>query len=872
MAAFDAALDRAVRLRVPQFVTVLGPLGIGKTRLWAEWLSGVSGLGLRIARVALSATGGGQGGGNLIGALLRQRFGISSHFSPEAALVQFRGEMQRVFSDRRVAEVAALLGRFLGFELRESPLSQAIASTPSQGRDLAQAVLCRFLEQDARESPLVLAVDDLHLADEESLDILERIPGELGQSAVLVVGTARHDLIVRRPEWSRRAAGSVRLELGPLSRSDLDDMIQSVLDAAAAGGAPLPTALLDRAAIESGGNPYLLEQLLYVYSRHGVLSAVPGQGWSFDAEKAAVAPIPLNAEEAAVARIASLSPLERDVLARAAIFGTVFWTGGVVALGRVAAEPTDLVAVFAPDQSILDLRDILTDLATRDVLRLLPESSLPGDAEWEFRHARDAELVLVGTNATALGELRRFVAQWLESRGGAGREARFEMLGRLYQDGGDTRRAAYCFLSAAHDARQRAEDERARGLYLRAVQLLQTDDAVAKMDALYALGDLSARLGLTREALSHFQEMLRCAWRLDLPAKGGAAHGRMGRLHAVLGEHREALQHLDLARRLFDAAGDLAGIASTLDDIGRVSLQGGAPEVSLEYHRAAFQVRDQLGDDRGKGLALARMGQVEHETGDLVAAEGHVRQAIELRRRAGDRQGMVASLLELGALERDLGRVERAMTILEEAWSLARDLGERLFECSIAIAMGDCWLTQSRPGDARVHFIEAKEIARQFGAKSLLAEASRGLAEAELARGELLEARDEARSAFEGAEAIGAAPLAGAALRVIATAVGMGAPGDSDLGGAREMFDRAIQILGDAASELELGRTLAAYSAFEERGGRRGPARELRRQANLIREKTRTGGVTERRRPARAASVSSGVLLGELAELGELGT
>jgi predicted ATPase len=417
MAALDAALDRSVRLRAPQFVTVVGPLGIGKTRLWAEWLAGVSGLGFRIARVALSATGRGQAGGNLIGALLRHRFGISPSFSPEAALVQFRAEMQRVFSDRRVAEVAALLGRFLGFELRESPLSQAIGSTPSQARDLAQAVLCRFLEEDARESPLVVAVDDLHLADEESLDILERIPGELGQSAVVVVGTARHDLIVRRPGWGQRADGSVRLELGPLGRSELDEMIQSVLDAAAAGGAPLPAALLERAAVESGGNPYFVEQLLHVYSRHGVLVAVPGQGWSFDAEKAAAAPISLNPEESSVARIASLSPLEREVLARAAIFGTVFWTGGVVALGRVTGEPTDSVAVFAPDQSILDLRDILAHLATRDLLAPVAESSLPGDAEWAFKHVRDAELLLSGVNATALGQMRRFAAQWLESRG-----------------------------------------------------------------------------------------------------------------------------------------------------------------------------------------------------------------------------------------------------------------------------------------------------------------------------------------------------------------------------------------------------------------------------------------------------------------------
>ncbi|HEY8926606.1 MAG TPA: hypothetical protein VIU64_19620, partial [Polyangia bacterium] len=301
--------------------------------------------------------------------------------------------------------------------------------------------------------------------------------------------------------------------------------------------------------------------------------------------------------------------------------------------------------------------------------------------------------------------------------------------------------------------------------------------------------------------------------------------------------------------------------------MGRVHLLNGAPEMSLEFHRAAFQVRDQLGDDRGKGLALARMGQVEHETGDLIAAEGHVRQAIELRRRAGDRQGMVASLLELGALERDLGRVERAMAILDEAWALARDLGERLYECSIAIALGDCWLTQARSTEARSFFVEAKEIARQFGAKALLAEASRGLAEVELAAGEGLEARDEARAAFELADAIGAAPLAGAALRVMATAVGSGTPGDSDLGGAREMFDRAVELLTNAGSELELGRTLAAYADFEARAGRKSVARELRRQAGLIRTKTRAPSTAPAERSRSSRTFSSGPLLSELAEV-----
>ena len=102
--AFDAALDRAVRFRAPQVVTVVAPLGLGKTRLLAEWLAEIRGPGVRVVRVSLSVPGMvAAGDGNLIGALLRQRFGITPQMGPGAALVQFRSEMERVFADRRRA-------------------------------------------------------------------------------------------------------------------------------------------------------------------------------------------------------------------------------------------------------------------------------------------------------------------------------------------------------------------------------------------------------------------------------------------------------------------------------------------------------------------------------------------------------------------------------------------------------------------------------------------------------------------------------------------------------------------------------------------------------------------------------------------------
>ncbi|HVR60412.1 MAG TPA: tetratricopeptide repeat protein [Polyangia bacterium] len=831
----DAALSRAARFQAPQIVTVMGPLGIGKTRLVREWLETKATAGLRVVAVeATEETGPDQRPYGLVAALLRRRFGLDAPLPVEEAMARFRGELQRVFGDRRVAEVAALLGGFLGFEMPESPLVRALAGKPEQGADLARAVLCRFLERDAAPQPLVLICEDLQRADEASLELLHGLAGELGEARIVLIATARPDLVVRRSDWGEKGSHA-RIELAPLGRGDVERMTQSILAVDPEVRPRVDPALLDRAAQESGGNPFLLRQLLDVYQRHGVLAAPTGESWWFDFDGGVHDALPLlTPEQAAESRIGQLTPAERDVLGRGAAFGPVFWTGGVVALGRLRAEPADPAAVFGPDPAIGEIRQILDGLAARDYLVRLPTSTLPSDTEWGFRRDLEHGLIESSVDPDLMRRRRAFAAQWLESRGGEGREERLEALGHLYEQAGDPRRAAYCFITAAARARKAAQLDRARVLYLGGIRLLDNDDALARMDALHAVGDVAARLGRTREAVLHFQDMLRVAWRLDLPAKGGVAHDRIGRLCGTLGDHPRALAHLDLARALFQAAGDLPGVASALDDIGRIHFLGGAPEQSLECHRAALAVRERLGDQRGRALALARMGEVEHETGDLSAAGVHLREALALRRVSGDRQGVVASLLDVGSLERDLGHLEDALTLLEEGRTLARDIGERLYECSLGVAIGDCHLDAGQPREALREFLLAKEIARGFGAKLLLSEAARGVAEAELALGDAIRAGDEARAAFDLAQRIGAPPLAGAALRVAAAAVRLGAPGESDLGGAREMFDRAVELLSNAGAEMELGRALSAYADFEESGGRRHAAEELRRQSALI--------------------------------------
>jgi hypothetical protein len=166
-------------------------------------------------------------------------------------------------------------------------------------------------------------------------------------------------------------------------------------------------------------------------------------------------------------------------------------------------------------------------------------------------------------------------------------------------------------------------------------------------------------------------------------------------------------------------------------------------------------------------------------------------------------------------------------------------MGERLYECHIGVQIGECLLAEGKPIEAEVELAAVKTLAQQFGAKRLVAEAGRGLGEARLALGDALGARAHAETALTAAESMGASPLAGAALRLLASAVAGGAPGDSDHGGPREMFDRSVEMLEETGAELELGRTLVAYADFEESTGRSDAAWELRNQADGIRQRAR---------------------------------
>lgn len=819
LAQLDAIFARAVEYQAPQLVTVVGTQGTGKTRLVAEWLARLlarqpAGTAGR-PRVYRGRAVAGAGSYALISRILRDRFGIHESDDEPKRHEKVRTQLIGVFSDRRMAEVAHFLGRYL--DLRDPNAGDnafiraiTLSEDPRQEERIARTVLRRFLELDAERTPLVLAFDDLHLADDDSLTLLAELAEGLGGSPVLLVAAARPELFVRRPGWGSGTADHTRLELPPLSGGESERLLRGLL----AKAEPLPRELVEDACELTRGNPFFIEELVRVFHANGTVQpAADGGKWRVDSQRALEASLPMSVEEAIQARIASLSPMERGLLEKAATLGSVFWLGALVVLHRL--EHADAERTFSVEERVR-LEAALEELVERDYLLKMPDSTVPGEAEYIFKHNLEHDLVLKLVPPEQARRYYRVAAEWLEARLPADeREQTGEQLehqATLYSKGGNRARAAARYIAAANKARARYANDAAAELYAHGLELLDAEDLLARINPLHDYGDVLGRTGKTREALAAFEKMLDAAWRLDYTAKAGAAHGRIARAHRTLGDYDKAEAHLDRALALFRQAGDTRGVAGVEDDLGRVAFLRGAYPQALERHGRALDLRRALGEKRSLALSLHNLAMVHQASGAHAEAMMRFSEALAIRREIGDRPGVVQSLQAVASAWRDRGDVKRSYDVLGEALGLAQEIGDRIEQGSILTRMGEALTRLGRDPEASDHLAQASELAQTFGDRALQSEAARLLAEVYMQMGDLRAARTEARRALELAEKVGSRTYAGMAHRVLGTILAKGGITDEDKQQADEHLQKSIEILGEVGHELELGRSYQSYA------------------------------------------------------------
>jgi tetratricopeptide (TPR) repeat protein len=818
MRELERAYGLARNKKQARIVTVVAPTGIGKTRLVRDFLvrARESGQAPRVFR------GTARDGGpayEILARVLRARFGIVEGMDPEAAKAQVRTQVAAVLDDRKVGDVAYFLGQLLDLEFQDSPLIKAVEGDAQQLRSMRRAVIRSFLETDAGKGsePLILVFDDLQWAHDDSLELLAYLLESL-RGSLFVICIARPEMLARRDGWKRHGGDRhVLVELPPLSDHDAAGVMQDLLSPC--GDVPEVEELVDEAVVLAGGNPALLEQIVRIYHDTGVLETTDDFGderWNVHAEKLDDVKLPLTVEDAVQARIAALTPEERQVLERAAVMGGVFWLGGLVAMHRQSESPPEVWEGGEAEDVVL-VRQLLGDLVERDYVLRLPDSTFAGDEEYVFKHNLEREALVRLTPPAGARRYHRAIAEWLGFREttDAGSEEYLEMLARHREKAGAIALAASSFVRAGDVARSRYANSKAAELYARGLALLEQCDPAdedLRLEALHHTGDVLQSLGRNDEAYRAFVEMLTRAWRLDLRSKGGAAHSRIGRLYRETGRLEDASRQLTAALALFGQAQDERGIASTLDDIGKLHWLKGDYPLALEYTLRSLAMRRKMADRRSIALSLNNLGLVHQDSGNYKGALDAFEQALRIRRDIGDLVGVSITLNNLGTVAQDMREDQRALALFQEAYEVAKETGDRN---RIALILTNLGETHNRLGDSAKAITllkQAEDLADELGDKLGLAEAVRGLGKAYLARREYTKARECTRRAVELFSETESKVQLGVALRSLGEVTTAGSAGGAGLTEASEHLKKSIVIFEEVGNEVELARSCRAYA------------------------------------------------------------
>ncbi len=548
-----------------------------------------------------------------------------------------------------------------------SPSSAGAVASPSSAGGVAapsSAGVVGATGEGAKPArPLILVFEDMHAATDESIELLAMLIDQLCAPIVLIC-VARPDLIVRREDWMAQGEGRhTQLDLLPLGESDAAAFMHELL--APCGDDPATDDLVDAAVTLAGGNPALLEQVVHVFRDTGVLEPATDDGptgaerWIIRTEMLESVNIPLTVEDAVQARIAGLTPAERALLERAATMGGLFWFGGLLAIHRQEGPVPEIWSAATGDDGG-QIRTLLADLVEKDYLLKLPDSTFPGDEEYVFKHNLEREALVRLTSSRARERYHGVIADWLAFKENiTSNEDSLAMLAMHREKSGARVPTVRAYFLAAEVARAHHANTRANEYYQRGFAHIREGAALelnARLAALHDHGDILQSLGRHEEARAAFREMLERAFRLDVRAKGGAAHARIGRLCRDTGRLDEAEQHLRAALALFDQTADDRGVASTTDDLGKLYWLRGDYGKALEFGERGLAMRRAIGDQRSIALSLNNLGLVYQDSGQFKKALDSFEQALVIRRAIGDKAGIAQSLNNLGIRRAGLPR------------------------------------------------------------------------------------------------------------------------------------------------------------------------------------------------------------------------
>ncbi|MDP9343062.1 MAG: AAA family ATPase [Actinomycetota bacterium] len=661
-AAELVAMQRAYEAVGPagRLVVVEGEPGIGKTRLAGEFAAWASRAGALVLTARCYEGEETLAYGPFVQAI-------------RAAAVTAGPGWTGALSPRVLAE-AARLAPELAEGTSGATLAGPVPEDPGARSRFLDGVASFLLSALDGPRPGVLVLDDLHWADQASLELLAFLVRRLPGRRVCLVATwrsadvpASHPLRRLAAEAERAGTATV-VRPGRLDRAGVDELARAA-GVEAAG-------LTERLFQETEGLPFFLVEYLDALQSGSV---------------EAIEQTPEDVRALIQSRLSTLSQPATQVLAAAAVIGRSFDVETV----REASGRSDEETVAA-----------LEELTGRGVLR---EGTDPaGRPRYDFDHERIRAVVQEGTSLARRLLLNRRVADVLAAR--ARREPDLAALaaGHYLQAGRETKAAQHFDMAGRH----------ARSLFANAEALSHFEAALAlghpDAAALHeAIGDLHTLLGEYQAAVASYE----AAAALSPEDAMGRLEHKLGNVHQRRGEFEAADRHFEAALAAMDS-GSEADRARVMADRSLNAHRRGASKTARSLATRALALAEQARDRPALAQAHNMLGVLASRRGDLPEAREHLEQSLSLAEGLPEPTARIAALNNLAQVRAAAGDVAAAIALTDQALALVRVQGDRHREAALHGNMADLLHAAGRGEGAMEHLKQAAAAFAEIGAEA----------------------------------------------------------------------------------------------------------------------------------------------------------
>jgi serine/threonine protein kinase/tetratricopeptide (TPR) repeat protein len=575
--------------------------------------------------------------------------------------------------------------------------------------ELRFLVIKRVLERLAKDRPVLMWLDDLHYATQNTFDLLSRLRREAPDLPMLILATARSETLATdldaalrmealRAQWS----GQV-LEIKPLASDDAETLLRSAL--------PLDDSAVRRAAEQSRGNPLFALQLLYAWAGGGYLTL---DGDKYRVPEHALHGRPITTAELWDERVRAISTeLRLSAYAAAALGDDVRGEVLKTLCASLGMDPRDAMVAMTRAQILIAIGNdqfqwphallqehLLERLNERNdapaVYRLaaiaLAKHPLVGSRR--IMQHRVANLLKAGDDDTAAKLMFDFIrAAWRRGRDTAATLRDLEMLHGRLQGGSAAEAALWRAEALRYTGRldeARSEAEAARRAFVLA------GDVASESSALRLLGHIASDVGQPAHGRALVVSALERFERIGDQSGLAQAEVVLGEIDYLLGDHARSRMTLNKALERCAAVGDVLGRAQCLILLALIEEAVGDFGRGRDLLSRARTEFDGIGYRVGIAQSDVALAHADHRAFDVAGARARALAARASFREAQNPRGEAACerLLAMVAIDSDDfdaadAHARVAFKIYERLQDPWGQLEARLLVAQVALARSD---------------------------------------------------------------------------------------------------------------------------------------------------------------------------------------